>query len=436
MQSPYRPDGSSSSSEPPNLDGYTKEQLYSFIRSAEQRAGQTEQQLHQLQQQQFTAQITAAAAAVAPAVLVAEPPAGLAQQLAQALASAAPLTLPLFNGAGNASGLAAHSWLQQVERAFEERVLVAGPLGDGRRIHAAGVALRGGADIWYSSLAQRPTTWAGFRSALLARFQPAGALLLIEAQLDALSAAAAKMSSRLNTQGLTRYTTEFQQLANQIPAGVMLERTKIMIYRKGLPMRLQEIILLEDEKANQSGQPMELNKIADRLLQRAATRESASGASGGSSHHSSDAMDISALDLCCQTFGVSAVDAAQYLEPSEGWASHETSGQRAAPASSSSGHQLGVHALSQAASEQRIHALEMQLAALGRRSVAPPVKRDVPDQLAAERKTAGLCIRCGVAKYEAGGKGHNSRTCQAPVDKTTGVAVGAKKAGIGAPLFQ
>ncbi len=64
-----------------------------------------------------------------------------------------------------------------------------------------------------------------------------------------------------------------------------------------------------------------------------------------------------------------------------------------------------------------------------RRNVPDGVRDEVPSALAEARKAAGLCIKCGVAKYEAGGKGHNSRTCQAPADKTTSAAEGKKKAG-------
>jgi hypothetical protein len=432
MQSPYRADSSSSSSGPPNLEVYSKEQLYNFIQAAEQRAAQSARELTQLQ---LHSQLQAAAPPVA--VVAAAPAASdpLALAIGRALAAASTLQpLPLFDGAGNASGVAAYSWLQQVELAFEARAQAVGAdIGDRECIGAASSALRGGAQTWYSSLAKRPGTWSDFKKLLLDRFQPASAHRLIERQLRLFVAGALKVGERFTTKGLENYTAQFTLLAGQLPAAALPELQKIKLYADALPTRLRELVYQEEDRALEDGKTMELNAIVNKILRRSAARETAAGPG---SAHSSDAMDISALEQCAQTFGISAIDAAAYLEPSEGWASYETSGQRAAASSPSSGHQSSVHVLSQAANEQRMHALEMQLAALGRRSVAPPVKRDVPDPLAAERKAAGLCIRCGVAKYEAGGRGHNSRTCQAPVDKTTGVAAGAKKAGLGAPLFQ
>ena len=365
--------------------------------------------------------------------------------IARALAANSPLALPLFDGSGNTSGIAAHSWLRQAERAFEERESIAGPLSDGRRIGAASIALRGAAETWYSSLPQRPTTWDAFKRALTSRFQPASARLLIEGRLQTLVDATSKIRERLNTQGLERYTAQFQQLANQIPSEMMLERTKVLLYAKGLPARMRELVMQAEESAHESGKPLELNTMADKILKRAAARETASGSNSvqsAGSHTDGDAMDVSAVDLCCRAFGLSAAEAERYLEDSEGWASHDTSSSNAArqPSGSSSytpqsaGRDEDAQQQLAASLTRQVNALQVQLAALSRRTISPPVKRDVPELLATERRTAGLCIRCGVAKYEAGGRGHNSRTCQAPVDTSTSAAVGARKAGL--PLFQ
>ena len=43
--------------------------------------------------------------------------------------------------------------------------------------------------------------------------------------------------------------------------------------------------------------------------------------------------------------------------------------------------------------------------------------KEVPHELSEARKKAGLCIKCGVAEYEPGGSGHNSRTCKAPAEQ-------------------
>ena len=154
-------------------------------------------------------------------------------------------------------------------------------------------------------------------------------------------------------------------------------------------------------------------------------------------------MDLSAIEMCPHAlkFDLSAAEARGYLEETEGWAEHDTSTRSHHSGSTSHSSQPaakrpGNSHTSPAAADltRQVNALQAQLAAMSRRTISPPVKRDVPEQLAMERRTAGLCIRCGVAKYEAGGRGHNSRTCQAPVDTSTSAASGAKRAGL--PVFQ
>jgi hypothetical protein len=469
MQSPFRPvgDGSSSpaaASLPPNLDSFTKEQLYRFaqqqLQEAEQRAALQAQQLQQLQ---FQAQLASAAPGAA-SPLPAVDAASLGAALAQALAANSPIHLPTFDGSGNAAGLAAHSWLQQVERAFEEREQIAGSLADSRRLAAASVALRGGADTWYASLAQRPTTWAAFKGGLLARFQPASALRLIESQLRTLVERTAKLRDRLNTRGIERYTQQFQLLANQLPATMMLERSKVMLYSEALPTRLRELVITEDEKAlqNPGALPgLQLNLIVDKILQRAVTRETAAGSAAGyssSSRSTSDDMDLSAIERCCRMFGVSAMEAQLYLEPSEGWAARDTD----APESSSPPTRADHHppggsrsTASVSTSADLAQLLQATLAAMGhsgrgpsggsgssgaasstRRQVPASVHHEVPAHLVQERRDAGLCVKCGVHKYEPGGNGHNSRTCKTPADKTTGAAEGKRRAGLSQSLFQ
>jgi hypothetical protein len=364
-----------------------------------------------------------------------ETAAGMADAIGRAIAAAQPLALPLFDGAGNTSGIAAHAWLRQVERAFVERQASAGQsaLSDARCIAAAAAALRGAAEAWYSALPLPPTTWDAWKAALLSRFQPANARLLIEGKLHALVEATAKFRERLNANGLDRYTAQFQQLAGQVPAEMMTERAKVLLYARGLPQRMRELVAQEEEQSFDSKKPMELNAIAAKILKRAAIRETASSSAGppasassGSNAGADDAMDLSAIELCRRAFELSAAEARDYLEPAEGWAPHDTT-----PAGS--GSSCGPSSARTSELEQQVHALQAQLAALGpvgRRSVQPVVKKEVPEQLAADRRAAGLCIRCGVAKYEAGGKGHNSRTCKLPCDLSTPASIGAKRAGL------
>ena len=63
-----------------------------------------------------------------------------------------------------------------------------------------------------------------------------------------------------------------------------------------------------------------------------------------------------------------------------------------------------------------------------RRNAPSGVLKEIPQDLFEARKKAGLCCKCGVAKYEGGNQGHNARTCKAAADKTTGVEEGRKKA--------
>jgi hypothetical protein len=150
-------------------------------------------------------------------------------------------------------------------------------------------------------------------------------------------------------------------------------------------------------------------------------------------------MDIDAISLCAAQFGVPCDEAARYFDNSEGWAPHDTSGPSASPPASS------PSPTSSSAGDERIERLLNAFAARfgsasggssgasgrgqsQRRNVPSSIRDVIPDALVRARKEAGLCAKCGVVKYEAGGKGHNARTCQAAADKTTSVAEGRKKA--------
>ena len=132
-------------------------------------------------------------------------------------------------------------------------------------------------------------------------------------------------------------------------------------------------------------------------------------------------------------------EARGYIAESEGWAAHDTSGAPAgrSAAASASAAAAGSAGGSPAGWEQFLDALDERLerryggkAAQSRRTVPGDVMREIPEQLAMQRREAGLCIKCGVAKYEPGSRGHNSRTCKAPANKTTGVGnEGKRKAG-------
>ena len=132
-------------------------------------------------------------------------------------------------------------------------------------------------------------------------------------------------------------------------------------------------------------------------------------------------MEIDAISLCVAQFGISREEAARYVEPREGWQAHET----ASPAPGS-GASPDIAALLAALAPR--YGSNGQGASGSRRNIPAGVK-EVPASLVEARKAAGLCVKCGVRKYEPGSKGHNSRTCQAPADKTTSATDGKRAAG-------
>jgi hypothetical protein len=143
-------------------------------------------------------------------------------------------------------------------------------------------------------------------------------------------------------------------------------------------------------------------------------------------------MDIDAISLCAVQFGVSREEAASYLEDAEGWQPHDTSSSSStAPAPSTPATSAPPPSI-----EQLLAALDARYAGRGgkgnsqRRNVPAPIRANIPHELGEQRKQAGLCVRCGVKKYEGGMKGHNARTCHAPVDTTTSAADGKRAAGL------
>jgi hypothetical protein len=147
-------------------------------------------------------------------------------------------------------------------------------------------------------------------------------------------------------------------------------------------------------------------------------------------------MDLSAAELlrAADVFGISREQAMAYLQPAEGWAPHDTGAtedRTTADAPSVQPWAAALNAIQQqqaAFQQQVLNALSQGSKPASRRSVAPATKA-IPEELAKARTEAGLCIRCGVHRYEPGTRGHNSRTCRLPVDKTTTVTEGRRRAG-------
>ncbi|HZL04851.1 MAG TPA: hypothetical protein VFE45_05450 [Coriobacteriia bacterium] len=311
-------------------------------------------------------------------------------------------------------------------------------------------ALQDDASRWYDSIPEekKPATWAAFRTALEARYCSVPAESIRVDKLESFVARAQQMKDKLSLAGLSAYTTHFAQLAGEVPDDRVTLRGKLRLLARGLYSSLAEVVTKEDAK----DEPAPLHEVITAVLRKAAAKDHAGtfGRSGSappaaapssSGHHA----DSSALALAAVAFGCSEQQAEGYLEPAEGWAEHDTSGapapradsRSAAGASSSPG--SGAHAdqmerlIAAFTTSMRSGAGHPSSKGAGpqsRRNMPGGVRNEIPraDELVRTRKEAGLCIKCGVAKYEPGGKGHNSRTCQAGADKTTSVVEGKKKA--------
>ena len=402
------------------------------------------QLLHSQQQQQQPPAVLDLAALAA--LLQQQQQAAQQQQLqatAQLLALQALGQLPTFSGKGALSGLAALEWLQQAERYFTARETALGvnaASGDATRVALGANALQEDAQRWYNGLpsVSHPTTWQGFRDALLGRYGSIPAVRVRVEQLRSFVDAARRLRDKMTLEGLQGYTSRFQQLASEIPSTHLTEHGKLELLARGLTPRLAEVVLQEDAKET----PPPLHEIAQKILARAAFKEYAGSMSASSASQHGDAMQLDSISLCATQFGVSREEAARYVEPGEGWAPHDTDARSPATA------YLPASSPTDGFEERMLAAFQRFHASTGSSSSSPPSsqaqgksqsqRRNVPKALREEisealldaRRAVGLCIKCGVVKYEPGGNNaHNSRTCKAAADKTTSVADGKKKAG-------
>ena len=441
-------DGSSSSPMSPggSAGGFSNDPSFGLLQAILMQQQQQMQQ-QQLQQQQFMEAMMAHQQQQWAAVLQQQAASSAPPATAQLLALSSLGQLRSFNGRGDANGLAAREWLAHAEHYFGAREHAVGAdavQGDAYRVHAARNALTDDALRWLSALPQPPTTWAAFRDAFLQRFSSVAAVQVREAQLQRFVDAARRIRDKLSVEGIQRYTTLFLQYAGEVPAERMTEATKRTLYAQGLPARYAETVLIEDAKA----QPPPLHEIAQAILSKATLKAYAATGSAAASYggaassssapaRSSDAMDTSldAISLCATQFGVSRAEATAYLAESEGWAPHDTA---SSPTASSSPPPPATQTHSSSTETQQMErllaAFEARFADKAgrpqsqRRQLPGPIRGDVPEALVTARKAAGLCVRCGVAKYGPGAHGHNARTCKAPVDKTTNAVDGKKKA--------
>ena len=344
--------------------------------------------------------------------------------------------LPTFSGKGSDTTLIAHEWLQRSERYFairEQALGIDATLGDeARRLNAA-YALQDDARRWYDALPLQPSTWTGFSDAIKARFCSVPSERIRVDKLREFVDKASKLRDKLNVQGMQAFTARFAQLAGEVSDRFLTDHGRLELLARGLPQRYAEVVMKEDAKEP----PTPLHDVINMVLARASQKEQAASYGGASAVPASAApINLDAVSLAVATFGWTREEAQQHFYNDEGWAPHDTHGNPQHPNSSSSSVASSSPAsLSKEQMEQLINAMSRVGAgpagrdrAQSRRSVPSGVAKDVPEALAKSRMEAGLCIKCGIVKYEGGGKGHNSRTCKAPVDKTTTAAEGLKKA--------
>jgi len=353
--------------------------------------------------------------------------------------------LPLFTGKGADTTLIAHEWLQRAERFFairEQALGIDAALGDESRLLNAAYALQDDARRWYDALPKPPSSWPEFRDAVKARFCSVPSERIRVDRLTEFVEKASRLRDKLNVQGMQAFTARFAQLAGEVPDEYLTQHHKLALLARGLPQRYAEVVLQEDAK-----KPLPaLHEVINTVLARAANKEQAASYGGASSSPASAApMNLDAISLAVATFGWTREEAGQHLSDGEGWAPYDTnSGPQGSPwgqgAGSASSGSLPPTTLSSEQVTQLLAAFAAQTTRVGagpagrergqsRRNVTHGVLKDIPQELIEARKKAGLCCKCGVAKYEPGSNGHNSRTCKAAADKTIAVPDGKRKAG-------
>jgi hypothetical protein len=352
--------------------------------------------------------------------------------------------LPTFSGKGGDTTLIAHEWLQQAEDFFTAREQATGidaVMGDRSRLLTAATVLQDDARRWYSALPRRPATWAEFQDALKARFCSVPSERIRVDRLTEFVDKAARLRDKLTVQGMQTFTARFAQLAGEVPEDLVTGRGKLALLARGLPQRYSEVVL--QEEAKKPTPP--LHEVINTVLARASQKEQAASYGGASSSPSAAPMSLEDITLAINNLGWTPEDVQRNLVAinPEGWAPHDTSGSKpsssgpsSAPASS--GSRPPASSLEEkfdkllaafAAQSTKVGAGPAARERNSRRNAPSGALKELPRELAESRKKAGLCIKCGVAKYEPGGHGHNAVTCKAAVDKTTSAEEGRKKAG-------
>jgi hypothetical protein len=355
--------------------------------------------------------------------------------------------LPTFSGKGGDTTLIAHEWLQRAERFFairEKALGIDAALGDEARLLNAAYALADDARRWYDALPQPPSTWTGFRDAVKARFCSVPSERIRVDKLREFVEKAAKIRDKLNVVGMQAFTTRFAQLAGEVSDRFLTDHGQLELLARGLPQRYAEVVAKEDAKEP----PPPLHEVINLVLARASQKEHAAlYGSVFASPASAAPINLDPISLAATTFGLTREVAESYFSDCEGWAPHDTQSPQGGPSASSSSFSPGTAPAASptptSSLDEKFDKLLAAFAAQGKRVGVGPDARDrgasrrnppsgalkeIPHELSEARKKAGLCTRCGVAKYEPGNSGHNSRTCKAPADKTTSAAEGVKRA--------
>lgn len=351
--------------------------------------------------------------------------------------------LPTFSGKGADTTLLAHDWLRRADKFFaarEQAMGITATQGDQARLLSAVNALTDSAERWYNALplASQPSDWTEFGNAVRARFCSVPSERIRVDKLQEFVEKAARIREKLNVQGMQAFTTQFAQLAGEVPDDLITLRGKLAMLARGVPQRYAEIVLKEEAKKPTPP----LHEVITTILSRAANKEQAVAYGGASSSSGAAAASVDAISLAVVAFGWTREEAARHLEDGEGWAARDTMANEPPPPRASSQAAAFADAGRSPMADDQLERLVNALAARvgagpaardrnasnNRRSVPGGVANEVPAELANARKEAGLCIKCGVTKYEPGGKGHNSRTCKLPADKTTSAVEGKKKA--------
>lgn len=345
----------------------------------------------QLQIDQLIAAVPAAPPASAAAALVPAPDAAHNAQLLAFLRRQAAGPAPSFNG--KAVGLEARRWLTSMQRYFD----VAGVAGDADRLMLVGTLLTGPAQTWWASELARPlvdaariATWPQFEAALRARFEPVDAMQWGRAQLLALTR---------KSLSVVDYTERFLELIALVTD--MAENDRIFQYKIGLPSSINAAMA---GRAHTT-----LQAATEEAIRRDTNRAAASSPQPASSIPASSSGRFSNRHFNRAPGGASL----NRTEASDEGQEQEADGAPTDGASDA----LSTIMRTMLHMEARLNALSSGSSRGGRSSgrgaprtgsstgaLNPGPTPGLSNELAHDRFTKGLCVRCGQS-------GHRKSSC-------------------------